>query len=136
LRFPSSRTAQLTIPLVSFPQCSKEITSAFFSPITGRYVLQTCMDHTLKLFEVQERQGQAKCKLVIVVFFRSLFQRDDKAYFNLFAFEGIKSIEHNNNVKDWMTAFKAKWHPQREDVILVGSLSDNPRRVHVTLYLF
>ena len=63
LRFPSSRTAQLNIPLVSFPQCSKEITSAFFSPITGRYVLQTCMDHTLKLFEVQEPQGQAKCKL-------------------------------------------------------------------------
>ena len=93
---------------MSFPQCSKEITSAFFSPITGRYVLQTCMDHTLKLFDVQESQSQAK---------------------------GIKSIEHNNSVKEWMTPFKANWHPQREDVILVGSMSDNPRRVYVALSL-
>ena len=66
------------------------------------------MDHTLKLFDVQESQSQAK---------------------------GIKSIEHNNSVKEWMTPFKANWHPQREDVILVGSMSDNPRRVCVALSL-
>lgn len=47
------------------------------------------------------------------------------AYFYL----GIKVIEHNNFTGQWLTPLKAVWHPQREDVFVVGSLL-KPRRVN------
>jgi hypothetical protein len=41
---------------------------------------------------------------------------------------GIKSIYHNNFTGRWLTPFKAVWHPQRDDVFIVGSM-EQPRRV-------
>lgn len=48
-------------PVVSFPSAAKGVHGAFFSPLTGQYALVTCLDNTLKLYDI--RQGsEAHCK--------------------------------------------------------------------------
>lgn len=42
---------------------------------------------------------------------------------------GITTISHNNFTGRWLTPFKAVWHPQRDDVFIVGSMEQRPRRV-------
>ena len=41
-----------------------------------------------------------------------------------------RSIVHNNQTGRWLTTFKAEWHPKREDVFFVGSMSQ-PRQIDV-----
>ena len=52
----------LAVPVVSFVKCSKGVHNAFFSPISGKYALTTCMDHTLKVYDLQDKAPEAKCK--------------------------------------------------------------------------
>ena len=63
LRYSSSNVDDVAVPVISFLPCAKGIHGSFFSPITGQYALQTCMDHTLKLFDVQ--QSEAQCNIPI-----------------------------------------------------------------------
>lgn len=112
---------ELVAPVVSFPKASKGVHGAFFSPLTGQYALTTGVDNTIKLFDV--RQGsEAQCKLKIRLICYSNF------ILICFRFIGLKTIEHNNFTGRWLTPFKATWHPQREDVFVVGSM-EHPRRV-------
>lgn len=40
----------------------------------------------------------------------------------------VASIKHNTHTGQWLTTFKAVWHPQRDDVFVVGSM-EQPRGV-------
>ena len=115
----------LAVPVVSFPKCSKGVHGAFFSPISGKYALTTSMDHTLKIFNIKENATEAECKSIKQFFKRIRVN-------NLFCKLGATVIPHNNFTGRWLTPFKAMWHPQREDVFVVGSM-EQPRRVR---YLF
>lgn len=42
---------------------------------------------------------------------------------------------HDNHVGRWLTGFRAAWHPAREDVFTVGSMS-KPRQVIAYLIKF
>ncbi|KAI9554166.1 hypothetical protein GHT06_019438 [Daphnia sinensis] len=103
MRYTSNNEDELADPVISFPKAPKGIHGAFFSPITGQYALITCTDDTLKLYDVQKGKAEAEC---------------------------IKSISHNNFTGRWLTPFKAVWHPQRDDVFIVGSM-EHPRRVEL-----
>lgn len=103
MRYTSNNDDELADPVISFPKAPKGVHGAFFSPITGQYALITCTDDTLKLYDVQKGKAEVEC---------------------------IKSISHNNFTGRWLTSFKAVWHPQREDVFIVGSL-EHPRRVEL-----
>jgi hypothetical protein len=43
-------------------------------------------------------------------------------------FPVVAAIKHNTHTGQWLTTFKATWHPQRDDVFVVGSL-EQPRGV-------
>ncbi|XP_046452338.1 WD repeat-containing protein 76-like [Daphnia pulex] len=103
VRYTSTNNNDLAVPVVSFPKAPKGVHGAFFSPISGQYALTTCTDDTLKLYDVQKGKSEPEC---------------------------IKSIYHNNFTGRWLTPFKAVWHPQRDDVFIVGSM-EQPRRVEL-----
>jgi len=39
-----------------------------------------------------------------------------------------RSISHNNQTGRWLTTFKAEWHPRKDDLFFVGSMS-RPRQI-------
>lgn len=43
--------------------------------------------------------------------------------------EMLVKIPHHNHTGRWLSVFKAKWQPQREDCFYVGSMLTNPKRV-------
>ncbi|XP_046644407.1 WD repeat-containing protein 76-like [Daphnia pulicaria] len=96
-------TNDVAVPVVSFPKASKRINGASFSPITGNFALTTGADDTITLYDVQKGKSEPEC---------------------------IKSIHHNNYVGRFLAPFKANWHPQREDVFIVGNAED-PSRVEL-----
>ncbi|XP_046452333.1 WD repeat-containing protein 76-like isoform X1 [Daphnia pulex] len=96
-------TNAVAVPVVSFPEASKRINGASFSPITGNFALTTGADDTITLYDVQKGESEPEC---------------------------IKSIHHNNYVGRFLAPFKANWHPQREDVFIVGS-GEDPSRVEL-----
>jgi len=100
-----SRDQEPVTPVVAFPQTSKKgIHGAFYSPITGKYALTTSLENNLKIFDMQNHSDSAdRC---------------------------IKTIAHNNFTGRWLTPFKAVWHPQREDIFVVGSM-EHPRRIEL-----
>ncbi|XP_045176801.2 WD repeat-containing protein 76-like [Mercenaria mercenaria] len=79
----------------------RSINSAYFSPVTGKYILATSMDDKLTIFDSSEVGPNIKVK---------------------------KSISHNNHTGRWLTGFRASWHPAREDVFVVGSMN-RPREI-------
>lgn len=79
----------------------RSIHSAYFSPITGKYILSTSMDDKLTIFDSSNIGPSMKVK---------------------------KSISHNNHTGRWLTPFRAAWHPAREDVFVVGSMN-RPREI-------
>ncbi|XP_048730551.2 WD repeat-containing protein 76-like isoform X2 [Ostrea edulis] len=81
---------------------SKNVYSAYFSPVSGKYILTTSLDGTLNIVECSESGGLGKRKV----------------------------IRHNNHVGRWLTPFRAAWHPAREDVFVVGSM-ERPRQIQV-----
>ncbi|XP_061181580.1 WD repeat-containing protein 76-like [Saccostrea echinata] len=81
---------------------SKNVYSAYFSPISGKYILTTSLDGTLNVVECTESGKLGKRKV----------------------------IRHNNHVGRWLTPFRASWHPSREDVFVVGSM-ERPRQIQV-----
>jgi WD40 repeat protein len=79
----------------------KGLSSAFFSP-AGKYVVTTCNDDRLRVYDVTNM----------------LTTRPNV----------VASIKHNTHTGRWLTTFKAMWHPQRDDVIVVGSM-EQPRGI-------
>ena len=90
---------------LSITRCTN---SAYFSPLTGNRVVTTSSDHMLRIFKTTTL-GKKK---------------------SLVKLEPSRVISHNNKTGRWLTPFRAIWHSQREDMILVGSLL-TPRRVSV-----
>jgi hypothetical protein len=37
----------------------------------------------------------------------------------------VANIKHNTHTGQWLTTFKATWHPQRDDVFVVGSMEQS-----------
>lgn len=42
--------------------------------------------------------------------------------------EPIVEIQHNNHTGRWISVFKAKWNPNRDDIFFVGSMG-TPKQV-------
>ncbi|CAC5358845.1 WD repeat-containing protein 76 [Mytilus coruscus] len=80
----------------------KTINSAYFSPVTGNFILSTSLDDRIRIFNSENLSG---CK---------------KEH----------SIVHDNHTGRWLTGFRATWHPTREDLFTVGSMS-RPRQIDV-----
>ncbi|VDI37243.1 Hypothetical predicted protein, partial [Mytilus galloprovincialis] len=78
----------------------KSINSAYFSPVTGKYILSTSLDDRIRIFNSE----------------------------NLSSCNKEHSIVHDNHTGRWLTGFRANWHPTREDLFTVGSMS-RPRQV-------
>ncbi|XP_052064961.1 WD repeat-containing protein 76-like [Mytilus californianus] len=80
----------------------KTINSAYFSPVTGNFILSTSLDDRIRIFN---SENLSDCK---------------KEH----------SIIHDNHTGRWLTGFRATWHPTREDLFTVGSMS-RPRQIDV-----
>ena len=76
--------------------------SAFFSPLTGNYILSTTWENYYAVWDFHKSEN-GKLKMV-------------------------KKIPHNNNTGQFLTPFRPVWYPQSEDIILSGSLKQ-PRQV-------
>lgn len=79
----------------------KSINSAYFSPVSGKYVLSTSMDDKLTIYNTMVIGPGISTK---------------------------KSLSHNNHTGRWLTGFRATWHPTRDDVFVVGSMN-RPREI-------
>nr|CAD7589197.1 unnamed protein product [Timema genevievae] len=73
----------------------KGLTSAFYSP-HGSYFLTTCNDDRLRVYDVRHVSTNKPSV--------------------------IASTKHNNHTGRWLSTFKARWHPQREDTFIIGSM--------------
>ena len=112
---------QLLPPLLSLQGHTRALSSALFSPVTGRSVVTVCYDNKVRLFST----GVA-----------------------LPAVPASHSIPHDNQTGRWLTTFKvqcvarytqyvlprsllqAEWHPRRDDLFLMGSMRQ-PRQIDV-----
>ncbi|OWF46751.1 WD repeat-containing protein 76 [Mizuhopecten yessoensis] len=88
---------------ISCVQHAKGVSSAYFSPLTGKYILATSMDNKISVFDSSAPE-------------KSLTT--------------FKSFKHDNHVGRWLTGFRASWHPRREDLFVVGSMK-RPRQIEV-----
>ncbi|CAB3363561.1 Hypothetical predicted protein [Cloeon dipterum] len=77
----------------------KTLSSAFFSPVTGDALLTTSADDLISVYDTSSLHTPSL----------------------------VSKVAHNNHTGRWITNFRAVWHPQREDVCLVGSM-DRPQR--------
>ncbi|KAK3930774.1 WD repeat-containing protein 76 [Frankliniella fusca] len=82
----------------------KGLTSAFFS-CKGNLLLTTCNDDRLRVYHTALLPGASKPKVVT-------------------------NIKHDNHTGAWTSVFKAMWHPQREDVFMIGSM-EKPRKLQI-----
>ncbi|XP_059474631.1 WD repeat-containing protein 76-like [Neocloeon triangulifer] len=76
---------------------TKPLSSAFFSPVKGDSLLTTCADYTVCVYNCWDLENP---KLQA-------------------------KVSHNNHTGRWITNFRAVWHPQRDDVCIIGSM-DRP----------
>lgn len=83
----------------------KGLTSAFFS-CKGNLLLTTCNDDRLRVYHTALLPGASKPKVVT-------------------------NIKHDNHTGAWASVFKATWHPQREDVFLIGSMDKPTRKLQI-----
>ncbi|XP_076347171.1 WD repeat-containing protein 76-like isoform X2 [Tachypleus tridentatus] len=81
----------------------KSLSSAFFSPVTGNYILTTSFDNKLRLFDSTELNEDIKVK---------------------------KTYRHNNQTGRWLTPFRAIWLPNNEEGFIVGSMN-HPHQIEV-----
>nr|CAD7435737.1 unnamed protein product [Timema monikensis] len=81
----------------------KGLTSAFYSS-RGSYLLTTCNDDRLRVYDVRHVSTNRP--------------------------PVIASTKHNNHTGRWLSTFKARWHPQREDTFIVGSM-ELPKAIEV-----
>ncbi|XP_013784880.1 WD repeat-containing protein 76-like [Limulus polyphemus] len=81
----------------------KSVSSAFFSPVTGNYILTTSFDNKLRVFDSTELNEDIKVK---------------------------KTYRHNNQTGRWLTPFQAIWLPNNEEGFVVGSMK-HPRQIEV-----
>ncbi|XP_076471667.1 WD repeat-containing protein 76-like [Babylonia areolata] len=79
----------------------RAVSSAYFSPLTGRHILSCSADDTLNIYNCSSSCGEVT---------------------------RAKTVSHNNKTGRWLTPFRAVWHPAREDVFFVGSMK-SPRRM-------
>ena len=122
-------TGEVAVPVVTFPKATKRVNGAFFSPISGKYALTTCADNTLTIYDVQKGKSEPECKI------KSNYHQTKIYRITKTSLTGIKSIYHNNYIGRFLAPFKAVWHPQREDIFIVGSAED-PSRVIKTKKFF
>merc|ERR1712109_211598 len=100
----ANKNGTLMKPLTQLIGHTKAISSAFFSPKTGSRVVSVAYDNKLRIYDTS----------------------DDK--FNANHIKPYKSITHNNQTGRWLTTFKAEWHPGRDDISFVGSMTQ-PRQI-------
>ncbi|XP_071521420.1 WD repeat-containing protein 76-like [Panulirus ornatus] len=86
---------------LTFCRHSKSISGLEFSPVTGKSMISTCMDNYLRFIS-----------------------------FNLVDLKVTQKISHCTQTGRWLTTFKARYVPRREDLVVVGSLKQ-PRRIQV-----
>ena len=89
----------------SFTGHSKALSSAFFSPVTGKSIVSVAYDDLVNVYDVPDKGSD---------------------YPTLPA----HSIRHNNQTGRWLTTFKAVWHPKRENIFFIGSMKQ-PRQIDV-----
>ncbi|GAB1611267.1 WD repeat-containing protein 76-like [Argonauta hians] len=88
--------------LCSMP-AARMVDSAYFSPITGHYILATAQDDRIRLYDSSKISSNIPC---------------------------VHTISHNNQTGRWLTKFRASWHPSREDLFVCGSMN-RPRQIEL-----
>jgi len=91
-------------PLVCLQDHSKAVNSAYFSPLTGNYVITGSLDNSIKIF--------------------------DSSVISNTSIGCIKSLPHNMTTGRWLSVFRATWVPEREDIFMVGSM-DKIRQINL-----
>jgi len=97
----SSKTS-MSGRLCSIP-FSKPLSSAFFSPLTGNYLLTTSADDRISVYNCSKLDKPVRSH----------------------------KLTHNNHTGRWITNFRAVWHPKREDVFVIGSMDRPDRKVEI-----
>jgi len=101
--FDLRKTSNKSInPILKFDH-PKALTSAFFSAI-GTNMVTTCNDDHIRIFDTSELSEKAT--------------------------KPVTSIPHENHTGRWLSVFKAKWNPGRDDAFFVGSLL-RPHRLQI-----
>lgn len=89
-------------PVLQFEH-PKSLTSAFFSS-SGSKMISTCNDDKIRIFNTSRLNSSAT--------------------------KPINIIPHNNHTGRWLSVFKAKWNPGRDNEFFVGSMI-SPKRIQV-----
>lgn len=79
------------------------LNSAYFSPVTGNYILSTSQDNALRIYDSSKLTSSLTC---------------------------LHSINHDTQCGRWLTKFRATWHPSREDLFVCGSMA-RPRQIEL-----
>ncbi|XP_015365077.1 PREDICTED: WD repeat-containing protein 76-like [Diuraphis noxia] len=95
-------TDQSINPVLQFEH-PKSLTSAFFSA-SGSKMVSTCNDDNLRIFNTDRLNSSCT--------------------------KPINIIPHNNHTGRWLSVFKAKWNPGRDNEFFVGSML-SPKRIQV-----
>ncbi|CAB4002236.1 WD repeat-containing 76-like [Paramuricea clavata] len=85
--------------LGTFQGHNRSVTSAYFSPLDGKYVLSTSWDDTVKVLE-QTSSSKLEVK---------------------------RNFRHFNQTNRWLSAFKATWDPRNGRGFVIGSMLANRR---------
>ncbi|XP_050435279.1 WD repeat-containing protein 76-like [Adelges cooleyi] len=94
-------TTEKVDPVLRFDH-PRALTSAFFSA-TGINMVTTCNDDQLRIFDTSQLTT---------------------------ASEAVRTIPHDNHTGRWISVFKAKWQPGRDDTFFISSLL-KPKRMQV-----
>ena len=89
-------------PVLELGGHTKAVSSAAFSPVTGKSIVTVAYDNKLRLFKS--------------------FSAAEKSIMP------YKSVAHNTQTGRWLTTFKAEWHPRRDDLFFVGAMV-HPRQL-------
>ncbi|XP_025195814.1 WD repeat-containing protein 76-like [Melanaphis sacchari] len=89
-------------PILQFEH-PKSLTSAFFSD-SGTKMVSTCNDDKIRIFNTNTLNSSAT--------------------------KPINVIPHNNHTGRWLSVFKAKWNPGRDDEFFIGSMI-TPKRIQI-----
>uniref|UniRef100_A0A8B9FYZ7 WD repeat-containing protein 76 n=1 Tax=Amazona collaria TaxID=241587 RepID=A0A8B9FYZ7_9PSIT len=90
-------------PLSSLRGHTKNVASAYFSPVTGSRVVTVCADNKLRVYDTTSLAPTVTA---------------------------LSTISHNNNTGRWLTRFRAVWDPKQEHCFVVGSMGQ-PRQIKV-----
>eukprot|EP01135_Chromosphaera_perkinsii_P006759 Nk52_evm7s578 gene=Nk52_evmTU7s578 len=102
-------TTTVMEPVVELKGHTKAISSAFFSPATGKYINTVSYDNKIRIYDyAKSSPDENKSER------RSIYP--------------TQAITHNNQTGRWLTTFKAEWHPQSDNVFFCGSMN-HPRQI-------